>query len=132
MYATYLTVQGQAKPLQITLTETSICDLQVPQVNPQVIRREEVFSIAIWVYRIHVIRVSIRKYPSEASGDGGSGHRCLRECKCLFVPCSHTISIYVRLHVRNSLDFLLLDLPQLHSFIYHRRVVKFVRAVEAT
>ena len=63
--------------VQVSLTEASVGDFQVPKVDPKVVCGDKMFSITVRVYRVHVICVGIREDSPEACCDRRAGHRHL-------------------------------------------------------
>lgn len=100
----------------ISLTEASVRDLQVPQVDPEVVCGDKMLPVTVRVYRVNMIRVGICEHPPEACRHRRPGHQYLRQYQRPFAVWLNSFSRRITAST-NFLNFFLANLPQLHGFI---------------
>lgn len=99
-----------AKKEDRKLTEASVGDLQVPHIYPKVVCRNEVLSVTVRVYRIHVVCMGIRIHSSEACRDRRACYRNLWQGQ-RFPVSPDPFPGRVRYGRRDFLHLLLANLP---------------------
>jgi len=103
------------------LTETLIADPKVPQIHPQVVRRDICLTIRVDRDRVDVVSMSIRIHLSRNSSDNVLVRDQSRQSKlrgCYPWDRSYSRSVSIR-HVvlRHDLDLLLENLPKFDRLV---------------